>query len=136
VKVSDQWHVASSGVVVAINVSDELSVPVFTVEGLQYGCSGFSSEGYCLSTKLYGRAGLSLPSAQCGISSALLARSSSYLKKMFTFLISNFRRVLDVLCSLLGNSVAGELPRRNIKIVHVVLNARLTVFIHIRFLQK
>ena len=35
-------------------------------------------------TKLYGRAGLSLLSAQCGISSALLVRSSSYLHKMFT----------------------------------------------------
>jgi hypothetical protein len=124
-------------VVVAINVSDELTVPVFTVEGLQYGCHGFSSECYCLSTKLYGGAGLSLPSAHCGISSALLVRPSSHLqKKIFTFLISDFRRVLDVLCFLLGDSVAGELPRRNIKIVHVVLNARLTVFIHIRYLQK
>jgi len=28
------------------------------------------------------------------------------------FLISNFRRVLSVVCFLLGNSDAGELPRR------------------------
>jgi hypothetical protein len=82
VKVTDQWHVASPGVVVAINVSNELTVPVFTLEGLQYGCSGFSSECYCLSTKLYGWGGLSLLSAQCGISSALLVRSSSYLHKI------------------------------------------------------
>ena len=92
-KVTDQWHAASSGVVVAINVSDELTVPVFTVEGLQYGCSGFSSECYCLSTKLYGTAGLSLLSAQCGINSALLARSSSYLQKNVHVL--DFKRLLD-----------------------------------------
>ena len=84
VKVTDQWHVASSGVTVAISVSYELTVPVFTVEGLQYGCSSFFSECYCLCTKLYGRTGLSLLSAQCGIISALLLSSSSYLHRIFT----------------------------------------------------